>query len=303
MAIIGFEQIKSQLNFSLNQQKLHHANLIYGKRGVGKASFIKEFCLEKLDCKNNYHPDLKIICKEDDKREITVNAIREIADFVNQTSVNNNHKFIIIDSACELNKNASNALLKILEEPHKKNFLFLIAHSLNRVIPTLRSRCNMIKVSEFNDKDFNRIISDNHNFSELELQFLMMISDNSPALAIQHSQDLIKLYQLLLESISTQKVSDEIIKRISEKNFSFFIFERIIATFYSRFIKSYYQINQEFFFGEQEVFFNLSLKISLDDAIILAESSIARTNLVSSIYLDKKLFIINILNQLCYEKI
>ena len=72
--------------------------------------------MNALNCKNNFHPDLKIICKEEEKKEISVNAIREIADFVNQTSANDNHKFIIIDSACELNKNASNALLKILYE-------------------------------------------------------------------------------------------------------------------------------------------------------------------------------------------
>jgi DNA polymerase III delta prime subunit len=298
MAIIGFDQITSQLNLFLKEQKLHHANLIFGKRGIGKASFVKDFCLNALTCKNNFHPDLKIICKEEDRKEISVNAIREIADFVNQTSANNNHKFIIIDSACELNKNASNALLKILEEPHNNNYLFLIAHNLNRVIPTLRSRCNLIQAPEFSDLDFKKIIANNHDFSDLELQFLMMISDNSPALAIQHSQDFIRLYQLLLESISKQKISDEIIKKISEKNFSFFIFEKIIAIFYSRFIKSYYQLNQQYFFDEQEIFSYLSLKISIEDAFILAESSIARTNLVSAIYLDKKLFIINILNQL-----
>jgi DNA polymerase-3 subunit delta' len=114
--LIGFNQTKSALFNSHQTQKLHHAILLHGKKGIGKASFAAELAKEILG-KSALYPDLLLIEKEAEKKEITVDKIRKIADFSNQTSAISADKFILIDSACELNKSASNALLKILEEP------------------------------------------------------------------------------------------------------------------------------------------------------------------------------------------
>ncbi len=303
MTVNGFDQLKLQLFDLLKSQKLHHANVISGKRGIGKASFIKQFCLEALGSLTDYHPNLKIIAKEENKSEISIDAIRSLKNFINLTSADGDPKFIIIDSACELNHFASNALLKNLEEPHQNNYFFLITHNLNMVIPTLRSRCGIIKIPEFNDIIFKKIISQYQQFNDEETEFLMAISDKSPALAIQYSQDLIRFYQLFLDSILKQQINDEILKKIALKNFSFIIIETIITTFFSRFIKNFHKLNHQSFFGDQEVFALLSLKFSLAQALDLAESSTKNFKLISEIYLDKKLFFINIFNKICYEKI
>src|SRR3989338_1395027 len=134
--LIGFENIKSKLQDSYQQNRLHHAIMLCGKNGIGKASFAKEFALEILQAgKNTHHPDLLLIEREEDKKEISVAKIREIAKFFNQTSAISKNKFIIINSADELNRSSANALLKILEEPNNNNFLILISHSISKSLP------------------------------------------------------------------------------------------------------------------------------------------------------------------------
>ncbi len=166
--LIGFNQIKSTILTNFQNHKLHHATLLNGKKGIGKASFAKEIAKEIIQTKNDNHPDLLTIEKDDGKKEITVDKIRKIHSFLSQTSAISNYRFIIIDSVCELNKSASNAILKILEEPNQNNFLILVAHNLNRVLPTIRSRCQIIEAPHFNSDDFNKILLNNNVTNEIK---------------------------------------------------------------------------------------------------------------------------------------
>ncbi|MFM7621294.1 MAG: AAA family ATPase [Alphaproteobacteria bacterium] len=304
MKLIGFEQHKTFFNNSYKNNKLHHANLIFGKKGIGKATFVNELCKEFLLCKSEIHPDLKIITCLEDKKEISVEQIRQVIEFAYQTSASSANKFIIIDSACELNKNSSNALLKLLEEPLANNYFFLIAHNLNKVIPTLRSRCNLVKIDELNNNQFNQILEDNKLvYTDHNQQFLAMICDNSIALALNFADDFIKVYQLLINSVLDQKISEELLKKISEKNFNFYIVEKTINVFFSRFVKDNNQLLKNFFFNEKECFEFLKLKIDPRQAIKIYEDIFNKLSIVSSLYLDKKLLLINFINKICYEKV
>ncbi|GDX35603.1 hypothetical protein LBMAG18_01140 [Alphaproteobacteria bacterium] len=304
MDLIGFEENKTQLSNFFKNEKLHHANLILGKKGIGKASFIKQLCKDFLGCKSDIHPDLKIISCLEDKKEIIIEQIRDVIEFSYQTPASSPNKFVIIDSACELNKNSSNALLKLLEEPLPSNYFFLITHNFNKIIPTIRSRCNIVKIEELNSQQFNQILQ-NHQmtFSKEQSLFLEMICDNSPAIAIEHAHDFIKLYQLFIQSILDKKINEELLKKISEKNYNFYVIEKIINVFLSRFIKNYHQLLDNFFFAELESFELLKPNLSFDQAISIFDDICKKTPLISSHYIDKKLLLINILNTICYEKI
>jgi DNA polymerase-3 subunit delta' len=299
--LIGFNQTKSALLKSYQTQKLHHAILLHGKKGIGKASFAAEIAKEILG-KSALYPDLLLIEKEAEKKEITVDKIRKIADFSNQTSAISANKFILIDSACELNKSASNALLKILEEPRPNNFLILISHNLNRVLPTIRSRCQIVKIPDLSLRDFTEILRQNNlQFPPKDLQFLSEIFDNSPAEAITLGLELTRFYELFLRSLYNKKISEELLKKISDKNFSFTIFEKSFEFFISRLLKRLNAALDNFYFDEEKVFLNLIQKHSAQKIFMIADESLNLLRRTTQLSLDKKLSFINIFNQVCYE--
>lgn len=135
---------------------------------------------------SNSHPDLKIVersltdeerkskenlikkgtlLNEDEektrkrKNYITVNNIRETEHFLALTPFLGNYKVVIIDAADELNDEAGNALLKILEEPPKNAVMLLISHNIGRLKPTILSRCRKIHMPKLPLEDAEHAVS------------------------------------------------------------------------------------------------------------------------------------------------
>jgi len=145
-----------------NKNKLHHAWLFAGITGLGKFEFSKnvsKFILSygALDgaqnaklIDNGSHPDLYIVDKENDT--IKVDDIREVHHFIQLTPALSKNKVIIINNSHNLNSNAANALLKILEEPPANTYLFLICSGF--MIPTIRSRCISMSFSPLSFEAF-----------------------------------------------------------------------------------------------------------------------------------------------------
>lgn len=172
-------------------QTMHHAWILNGPKGIGKATLayrIARFMLwadeNKKDMYNSLnvpensevfrqvasdsHPDLMVVERdyiETDRKKIIkaiqkgeapdeeelsamkksafirVDDVRKVNEFLSKTSFNDNWRIVIIDSADEMNKNAANALLKILEEPPAHTILLLVSHNPGMLLPTIRSRC------------------------------------------------------------------------------------------------------------------------------------------------------------------
>src|SRR5262249_37067052 len=99
------------------------------------------------------HPDLLTVERSfDEKRgrmreEIVVEDVRAVGAFLRLTAGAGGWRIVIVDSADELNRNAANALLKILEEPPNRALLLLVAHAPGRLLPTIRSRCRTLSLS------------------------------------------------------------------------------------------------------------------------------------------------------------
>lgn len=283
--MIGFDSTKSTLLSSYQNQKLPHAILLLGKKGIGKASFAREFALQIT----RSEPDVLVIEKEAEKKEINVEKIRGIKDFANQTAAISQDKFIIIDSACELNKSAANALLKILEEPRPNNFLILVAHNLNRVLPTIRSRCQIVKIADLSREDFGKIVKN-------DAEFLAEICDNSPAQALELGAELSRFYALFLRSILNKKLSEELLKKVGEKNFPFQVVEKSCEFFFNRLSKFLCGSEPKFFHEEEKVFLTLKQKFSAAEIFQICDESLILLHKTQSAYLDKKLTLINIFN-------
>ncbi len=295
--IIGFESTKSLLSKAYNHQKLHHAILLQGKKGIGKSSFAKEFAAEILQNKSKINPDLLIIEKSAEKKEIGVDQIREIFNFSNQTSANSSNKFIIIDSACELNKSAANALLKILEEPKTNNFLILISHNTNRVLATIKSRCQVVKIPNLSEENFYRIIEQkNLYFSPHDSRFLFEICNQSPADLINNGKDLNRIYPLILRSILNKKLNDDLLKEVAAKSFDFSLIEKSYEFLLCRAEQSTKSSISNFFFEEEAVFKVILNKNSPSKLFFINDKIRSLLNKTNPLSLDKKLSLINAFN-------
>jgi DNA polymerase-3 subunit delta' len=160
---MGFAEIigqKNQLEFlrqALANHRLHHAYLFTGPDGVGKRTTALalamalqcterngDFCGRCAECvriKDRNHPDVRVIERLADKKEISIQQIREMEKEMRFRSFSGGRKIAIVDPASLLNPASQNALLKTLEEPPPDSLLILIATSAGALLPTLRSRC------------------------------------------------------------------------------------------------------------------------------------------------------------------
>lgn len=175
--------------------RMHHGWLLTGPRGVGKATLAwrcARFLLaqpggdgaglfgtapvpESLDI-DPEHPVARRIAAlsegrllllrrawdRDNKRlktQITVDEARRLQGFLALSAPDGGWRAVIVDAADELNPNAANALLKLLEEPPAKVALFLIAHQPARLLPTIRSRCRPLRLAPLGPADLGAALA------------------------------------------------------------------------------------------------------------------------------------------------
>lgn len=175
--VIGQEKISQFLQKNIDKQKLAHGYLFIGKEHLGKSLMAQKFIasllckdyheqnqspVEILPCANcvfcsqlakNIHPDVYFLKREEDKKNITVEQVREMQKVLYLTSFLNSYKIALIEKADELSESAQNALLKILEEPRPKTIIILIASDLKFLLPTIVSRCRVIKFYPVNTEN------------------------------------------------------------------------------------------------------------------------------------------------------
>ena len=157
MAIVGHKREREELSGLLSRDGLSLS--FSGKEGTGKKlvalSFLRNLLnvSEKEDIRK--HPDLFLIEKEDEM--IKADDIRALINFSSIKSYLGGKKAVLIDNAENMNKNAQNALLKILEEPPKGEFIILITKDFEELLPTIRSRVTNIRFRDLNDGEMREI--------------------------------------------------------------------------------------------------------------------------------------------------
>ncbi|MSO88636.1 MAG: DNA polymerase III subunit delta' [Rhodospirillaceae bacterium] len=191
--------------------KIHHAWLIAGQRGIGKATLAYRFARFVLaggagdaglslpldhpvvrQVASGAHPGLMVIertydeDKKEQRGELRVEEARAIGHFLHMTSVAGAWRVVIIDSADDLNPNAANAILKILEEPPARSLLLLISHAPGRLLPTIRSRCRRLSLPPLAAEDFATVIRRHvGDIGESDLANLVALVDGSPGRALE----------------------------------------------------------------------------------------------------------------------
>jgi len=155
---IGHEEISNRFAQMMQRRQLHHAWLLHGMSGVGKAMLAKELaalflCEEpqgERACGHCHacrmleagaHPDYCYVTRNEGKRDLTIDQVRELLSFLSLSGMESDKRVVLLDDADAMNMQAANALLKGLEEPASGSLLLIVCHDLMRLPATIRSRC------------------------------------------------------------------------------------------------------------------------------------------------------------------
>ena len=138
------------------------------------------------------------------KRNITVDQIRQVQHRLNTRPTLGSRRAIIIDPADDMEKGAVNALLKSLEEPPTGTFFLLVAHRPGRLLPTIRSRCRMLRFPALADADVAKILArEAHGGNEATRAAAVAAAEGSPGAALGFlEQDLGALHAIMDQLVS-----------------------------------------------------------------------------------------------------
>lgn len=147
------------------------------------------------------------------KDEIQADAAREIGEFLSLTAAESAYRVVVIDAADQLNEKAANALLKSIEEPPGHAFVVIVCHNPLSILPTIRSRCRVIKLHTPNLSDFGAVLS--HVAPEIPMadyDALHALAHGSPGFAIQISgHDGVALYRSVLDALAQEQPLENIL--------------------------------------------------------------------------------------------
>ena len=183
--LLGHEAAERTLLDAIRLHRTHHAWLITGPEGIGKATLGFRFARRLLAGRADTgtlaldpsdpvfrrvvaggHADMMTLERAVDektkrlKRDIAIADVRKINGFMALTPAEGGWRVVIVDGAEDLNAASANGLLKILEEPPPRAVLILVCSAPGRLLPTIRSRCRHLRLSPLADDVMRRLLSD-----------------------------------------------------------------------------------------------------------------------------------------------
>ena len=186
-AFFGHPEGEAAFIEGLRSGRLHHAWLIGGPQGIGKATLAYRVARALLDTGREpgtigsldvepgspaarqivalSHPNLAILRRAPatDKKSasatIPVDAVRRALGMFGSTSADGGYRICIVDSAEDLTISSANALLKVIEEPPPRSIFLIVSHAPQRILPTIRSRCRRLLLRPLSDADIRSVIA------------------------------------------------------------------------------------------------------------------------------------------------
>ena len=212
--LYGHDAAVTAFRSGLASGRLHHAWLIAGPQGIGKALFAQKAALRVLaegagppvdllglDVPDEHriarlveagsHPDLMRLERlprdngGDLARSISVDQVRGLQRLFATTASLSPWRIVIIDSIDDLERGGANALLKNLEEPPPNSLFLLVSHAPERLLPTIRSRCRQLRLSALDDDAMTSALRASlPDADEAEIASLRQVGEGSPGRAI-----------------------------------------------------------------------------------------------------------------------
>ena len=251
--ILGQERAVEQFASAWGLRKLHHAWLLAGPKGVGKATFAHAAArrvlaeaagppvdLPALDTLDDHpivrlveagsHPDMRWLERLMNEktgnlaRNISVDQIRELGEFMSMTAALSPWRIAVIDTVDELEASGANALLKMLEEPPANTLFFLVSHAPGRLLPTIRSRCRRLDFTNLDDDVMTSILEEQApTLAPAQRQRIIAMSNGSAGRALAFAElDLAKLEDaalaILRQGDPTNARRSELAAELGKKN-------------------------------------------------------------------------------------
>ena len=215
--IVGQDRAVERFSSAWSTRKLHHAWLLAGPKGVGKASFAHaaarrvlaeaagpSFDLPGIETDDEHpivklieagsHPDMRWLERLVNEktgnlaRDISVEQVREAGEFLTLTPALSPWRVIVIDTVDELQAAGANALLKMLEEPPANTLFFLVSHAPGRLLPTIRSRCRRLDFQKLDDDAMTSILERKTEISAAEQKRIIAMSFGSAGRALAFAE-------------------------------------------------------------------------------------------------------------------
>ncbi len=265
--LVGHEAAEATLVAETAAGRLHHAWLITGPQGIGKATLAFRFARWLLaGCPGTglsvsdadpvsrriaagTHADLLAVGPSfDEKRqrhrtEIVADDVRPVGDFLRRTAAEGGWRVVILDGADLLNRHAANALLKILEEPPPRAVLLLVSSSPGRLLPTLRSRCRLLRLVPLDQAPMKlaleRLLPDEDEADRLVLAGLARgAPGRAVSLAAENGVAIADLVRDLLQGGTSGAAAYEVADRVLRKEQGFATFLTLLLDAMSERVRS-----------------------------------------------------------------
>ena len=198
--IVGHEQIITQLHHAIQSNRIAGAYLFAGATGVGKEAIAIHFaksinCLESGDnacgtcisCRKadvGNHPDTQVVSPSG--AWIRIDQIRELQKRIVYRPLEGMRKIVILREAERMNLEAANCLLKTLEEPPAESVLILLTANLDALLPTIRSRCQIIKFNPLPPNELAVYLNERFHLGEREALSVATLAGGAIGKALTH---------------------------------------------------------------------------------------------------------------------
>ena len=237
-SMCGHADFKTALASARSSERMHHAWLLTGPNGIGKASMAymaaawllsdaepaealfgdvpTDFSLDLNDpgakqVLNGAHPDfMAIYPREEDNKsgQIKIDQIRAMHPFMMHSPGRGKMRVAVIDSMDEINRNGANAMLKLLEEPPVNTIIFLISSRPGRLPPTILSRCRQFRMQQLSQDDCRKALTSIWpDADENHINLLAGLCDGAPGRAVSLAQSgAADCYQAVCALMASQKL-------------------------------------------------------------------------------------------------
>lgn len=181
---IGHKNVIDSFKKRADSGEISHAHIIVGEDGIGKSNLANKLAriiLGKFE-ERDYIDIINYRCK---KASFGVDDVREIVDEINKKPFEGDKKIIIIYDGNKLTVQAQNALLKTIEEPPKGVYIILLCESLELILDTIKSRCQVYKLTPLTKEDVRLYIDriNEDSFSQEEINAAIAYSEGMPGRA------------------------------------------------------------------------------------------------------------------------